>query len=76
MAVIELTEKEKADSIAAFVALGVCTQLAEAAAGLGWKTPSSIQEQAIPHLLAGKFRQHITPCMGMVGLSSMGSSMI
>ena len=53
MAVIELTEKEKADSIAAFVALGVCTQLAEAAAGLGWKTPSSIQEQAIPHLLAG-----------------------
>jgi len=55
MAITELTDKEKVDSIAAFSALGVCTQLAEAAAGLGWKTPSSIQEQAIPHLLAGIF---------------------
>ena len=51
--VAELTAQEKVESIAAFEALGVCTQLAEAAAGLGWKKPSSIQEQAIPHLLQG-----------------------
>lgn len=49
----ELTDVEKASAIAAFEQLGICTQLAEAAAGLGWKVPSSIQDQAIPHLLQG-----------------------
>jgi ATP-dependent RNA helicase DDX47/RRP3 len=48
-----LSEKEKQEAISAFVALGVCTELAEAAASLGWKKPSSIQEHAIPHLLQG-----------------------
>lgn len=44
----------EAAAIAAFEALGVCTALSQAAASLGWTSPSSIQEQAIPHLLAGK----------------------
>ena len=48
-----LSEKEREVSIKAFTALGVCSQLAEAAAALRWKTPSAIQEQAVPHLLQG-----------------------
>jgi hypothetical protein len=49
-----LNDEEKRVSIEAFMALGVCKELAEAAAGLGWKKPSAIQEQAIPHLLNGE----------------------
>ncbi len=55
MVVTALTPAENDKAIAAFGELGVCRQLAEAAAGLGWKTPSSIQIQAIPHLLQGTF---------------------
>ena len=44
----------KSDAADAFEKLGVCRQLAVAAAELGWKTPTSIQEQAVPHLLAGE----------------------
>lgn len=51
-----MTDSEKKEAIAAFEQLGVCTQLAEAAAALGWKKPSHIQEQAVPHLLAGERR--------------------
>lgn len=61
MALTELTDEEKAASCAAFRALGVCSQLAEAAAALGWKSPSPIQEQAIPHLLDGGPNQ--PPCI-------------
>ncbi|GLI59076.1 hypothetical protein VaNZ11_000909 [Volvox africanus] len=60
----KLTDAERASAIAAFEKLGICTQLAEAAAGLGWKSPSSIQEQAIPHLLQGK---------DVIGLAQTGS---
>jgi ATP-dependent RNA helicase DDX47/RRP3 len=49
-----LTEDEKQKSMKAFEALGICTQLAEAAASLGWKLPTNIQEQAIPNVLNGK----------------------
>jgi hypothetical protein len=49
-----LSDAERKAAVAAFEKLGICTQLAEAAAGLGWKAPSSIQEQAIPQLLAGE----------------------
>ena len=42
------------EAVALFEKLGVCKQLAESAAGLGWKAPTSIQEQAVPHLLAGE----------------------
>lgn len=37
----------------AFKELGVCDELAEAAAALGWKGPTEIQKQAIPQTLAG-----------------------
>lgn len=44
---------QQAAAVKAFEALGVCTQLAEAAAELGWKEPTEIQSQAIPHVLQG-----------------------
>ena len=50
--VVEATGSQEA--VALFEKLGVCKQLAESAAGLGWKAPTSIQEQAVPHLLAGE----------------------
>jgi superfamily II DNA/RNA helicase len=50
----QLTEDEKEKSIKAFETLGICKQLAEAAASLGWKLPTNIQEQAIPNVLNGK----------------------
>eukprot|EP00884_Botryococcus_braunii_P003317 jgi/Botrbrau1/12987/Bobra.384_1s0012.1 len=56
--------KELRDAIAAFEALGVCQQLSESAARLGWKRPTSIQEQAIPQLLQGK---------DVIGLAETGS---
>lgn len=49
----KLTAAERTAAIQSFEALGVCTQLAEAAASLGWKAPSNIQEQAVPALLEG-----------------------
>ena len=49
----ELTDKEREEAIKAFEGLGLCTQLAEAAAGLGWKKPTIIQEQAVPPLIQG-----------------------
>jgi ATP-dependent RNA helicase DDX47/RRP3 len=48
-----LTDTERKAAIKAFEELGLCKELSEAAAGLGWKTPSAIQQQAIPPLLAG-----------------------
>lgn len=48
-----LSEGEAASAKAAFQGLGVCEQLAEAAAALGWKSPSAIQEQAVPMVLQG-----------------------
>ncbi len=38
---------------ASFRSLGVCDQLAEACESLGWKTPTSIQVDAIPHAFKG-----------------------
>ena len=52
-----LSEEDHVKAVAAFQALGVCEQLAEAAASLGWKTPSGIQEQAVPQVLQGELRQ-------------------
>ncbi len=37
-----------------FAALGLLPALAEAAAGLGWHTPTAIQAAAVPALLAGR----------------------
>ena len=48
-----VAEDAKEESVKQFEQLGVCKQLAEAAVSLGWKSPTSIQEQAVPHLLGG-----------------------
>ena len=42
-----------AAAAAAFEELGVCTELAQACAALGWKAPTAIQTQAVPLALAG-----------------------
>ena len=49
-----LDGKAKDDAMAAFAALGLNEQLCEAAAALGWATPSPIQKEAIPHAVAGE----------------------
>ena len=53
MAVV-LNETEKKKAKEAFLGIGVCEELAEAAADLGWKAPSEIQAQSIPQALQGK----------------------
>lgn len=40
---------------ASFKDLGVCDQLVEACDNLGWKVPTKIQIEAIPHALEGQF---------------------
>jgi ATP-dependent RNA helicase DDX47/RRP3 len=57
-------EQVEKTSVQKFQALGVCEQLAEAAVALGWKTPTGIQEQAVPHLLQGR---------DVIGLAQTGS---
>lgn len=57
----QLTEQEKNESIRQFKELGLCEQLAEAAATLGWKEPSVIQKQAVPHLLQGAHSRFSRP---------------
>ncbi|XP_042496587.1 DEAD-box ATP-dependent RNA helicase 10-like isoform X2 [Macadamia integrifolia] len=47
-----------------FKGLGVCEELAEVCDNLGWKTPSKIQAEAIPHALQGK---------DLIGLAPTGS---
>jgi ATP-dependent RNA helicase DDX47/RRP3 len=49
-----LSEEEQSTAVTAFEKLGICTQLAEAAVALGWKSPSDIQEQAVPLVLQGE----------------------
>ncbi|CAM6039244.1 unnamed protein product [Sphagnum compactum] len=55
------TEEKKP---ASFRSLGVCDQLAEACESLGWKTPTSIQVDAIPHAFKGH---------DLIGLAQTGS---
>lgn len=54
---MELSEKEVKEAVQSFEALGVCSQLASAAAVLKWKRPTPVQEQAVPLLLQGKSAQ-------------------
>eukprot|EP00854_Cymbomonas_tetramitiformis_P006960 gene6960-8302_t len=49
---------------AGFIALGICETLAKSAVELGWKNPTPIQEQSIPHSLEGK---------DVIGLAQTGS---
>ena len=59
-----LTATEKTAAVEAFTALGVCEELATAAADLGWKDPSEIQRASIPQALQGK---------DVIGLAQTGS---
>lgn len=45
--------EEDNGEVKSFKDLGVCEQLAEACDTLGWKNPSKIQAEAIPHALEG-----------------------
>ncbi|KAL4180919.1 hypothetical protein AMTRI_Chr12g234770 [Amborella trichopoda] len=47
-----------------FKSLGVCDQLVDACVNLGWKTPTKIQIESIPHALQGK---------DIIGLAQTGS---
>lgn len=59
-----MTDVDKEGAMKAFMQLGLREQLAEAAASLGWKAPTQIQEQSIPPLLQGK---------DVIGLAQTGS---
>jgi ATP-dependent RNA helicase DDX47/RRP3 len=59
-----LSESEKKKAVEAFAALGVCDELAQACASLGWKAPSAIQTESIPQALQGK---------DVIGLAQTGS---
>ncbi len=50
---VQSPEAAQLASVEAFKKMGICEQLAEAAAALGWKEPTSIQQQAVPLLLQG-----------------------
>ncbi|GLU12678.1 hypothetical protein SLE2022_293400 [Rubroshorea leprosula] len=60
---VEVVAEEK-EEIKSFKALGLCDKLVEACESLGWKTPTKIQIEAIPHALEGK---------DLIGLAQMGS---
>ena len=45
--------EEGKEEVKSFNDLGVCEQLVEACDNLGWKHPSQIQAEAIPHALEG-----------------------
>jgi len=51
-------------AVEAFMALGIEKDLAEAAAGLGWTSPTQIQRDAVPLLLQGR---------DVIGLAQTGS---
>ncbi|KAF8389327.1 hypothetical protein HHK36_026021 [Tetracentron sinense] len=52
------------EEVKTFESLGLCEQLVEACDSLGWKNPSKIQVEAIPHALEGK---------DLIGLAQTGS---
>ncbi|XP_009774491.1 DEAD-box ATP-dependent RNA helicase 10-like [Nicotiana tabacum] len=56
--------EESKEEVKSFKELGVSDQLIEACDSLGWKTPSKIQAEAIPHAFEGK---------DLIGLAQTGS---
>ncbi|XP_060200967.1 DEAD-box ATP-dependent RNA helicase 10-like [Lycium barbarum] len=56
--------EESKEEMKSFKELGVCDQLIEACDNLGWKTPSKIQAEAMPHAFEGK---------DLIGLAQTGS---
>ncbi|KAA0042572.1 hypothetical protein IC582_022572 [Cucumis melo] len=57
-------EQDNEEEVKTFQSLGICEQLVEACDSLGWKNPSKIQAEAIPHALEGK---------DLIGLAQTGS---
>ncbi|GAB2294267.1 DEAD-box ATP-dependent RNA helicase 10 [Dionaea muscipula] len=57
-------EEEDKNEVQSFKELGICDELVEACEDLGWKVPSKIQVEAIPHALEGK---------DVIGLAQTGS---
>ncbi|XP_047315827.1 DEAD-box ATP-dependent RNA helicase 10-like [Impatiens glandulifera] len=57
-------EEDKLSNLKSFKDLGVCEKLVEACDDLGWKNPSKIQVESIPHALKGK---------DLIGLAQTGS---
>ena len=53
-------DPEKAAAAAKFRELGIGEQLADAAAALGWKEPTDIQREALPHALEGGRRRGVS----------------
>ncbi|XP_015881977.1 DEAD-box ATP-dependent RNA helicase 10 [Ziziphus jujuba] len=58
------SEENENEEVKTFEGLGVCEQLVAACDKLGWKNPSRIQAEAIPHALEGK---------DLIGLAQTGS---
>ena len=58
------TERDDVEAAAAaFTSLGVCRELSDVAARLGWKKPMPIQMEAIPKLLAGRSHKSRIPTL-------------
>ncbi|XP_022973042.1 DEAD-box ATP-dependent RNA helicase 10-like [Cucurbita maxima] len=57
-------DQDYEEEVKTFQSLGICEQLVEACESLGWKNPSKIQVEAIPHALEGK---------DLIGLAQTGS---
>ncbi|KAJ6419659.1 hypothetical protein OIU84_029724 [Salix udensis] len=55
---------EEKEEVKSFKDLGICDQLIEACDSLGWKIPTKIQVEAVPHALEGK---------DLIGLAQTGS---
>nr|XP_048330391.1 DEAD-box ATP-dependent RNA helicase 10-like isoform X2 [Ziziphus jujuba var. spinosa] len=61
------SEENENEEVKTFEGLGVCEQLVAACDKLGWKNPSRIQAEAIPHALEGK---------DLIGLAQTGSVLV
>ncbi|CAK7355432.1 unnamed protein product [Dovyalis caffra] len=58
------TMTEEKEEVKSFKDLGICDQLIEACDNLGWRNPTKIQLEAMPHALEGK---------DLIGLAQTGS---
>jgi superfamily II DNA/RNA helicase len=58
-----------------FAELGICKELVEACDLMGWKEPTRIQAEAIPHALQGTIHRPSSPagCPGQLRLQAPNS---
>ncbi|KAL9378107.1 hypothetical protein Peur_029442 [Populus x canadensis] len=59
-----ISDELEKEEVKSFKDLGICDQLVEACDSLGWKNPTKIQVEAVPHALEGK---------DLIGLAQTGS---